>query len=316
MSPQALLLIGTVVTDVVARHHGPLAPGTDTPARTELRPGGAAANAAAWAARSGEVEVRLLARVGADSAAWHRAELTAAGVHPHLVVDQERPTGVVVCLVDTEAERSFVTDFGAAAQLGPADLSPELLAGAGHVHLSGYLLFSPPGRELAARVLAAGVPVSVDPASTAFIERFGLDEFRAVVRAAGLVLPNLDEARLLAGVADPGLAAERLSTVHGEAVVTVGAAGAVVARAGRVLGRVPGVPVEAVDSTGAGDAFTGAFLAARLAGAGPLEAAEAGCAAGAAAVTLVGGRPLRPAGLPGAGRTGVRSGDQTRPGAE
>ncbi|AUG75565.1 sugar kinase [Kitasatospora sp. MMS16-BH015] len=291
----ALLMVGTVVTDVVARHRGPLAPGTDTAAQTLLLPGGAAANAAAWAARSefarGGVEVRLLAKVGADSAEWHRASLLAAGVRPQLVVDAERATGVVVCLVDEEAERTFVTDFGAAAELGPADWAPALLDGVGHVHLSGYLFFSPGGRELAAQLLAGPVPVSVDPASTAFITRLGLGAFREAVRGARLVLPNLGEARLLTGTGDPALAAERLSGVHGEAVVTLGAGGAVVAREGRVLGRVPGQRVEAVDSTGAGDAFTGAFLAARLAGADPLEAAELGCAAGALAVTVVGGRP-------------------------
>ncbi|MYR54777.1 sugar kinase, partial [Streptomyces sp. SID625] len=49
----ALLVVGDVVTDVVARHPGPLAPGTDTVAAIRLLPGGAGANVACWAAYRG-----------------------------------------------------------------------------------------------------------------------------------------------------------------------------------------------------------------------------------------------------------------------
>lgn len=291
----ALLVVGDVVTDIVALHSSPLAPHTDTAARTVVLPGGSAANTAAWAARSGAEEVRLLSRVGSDSADWHRTALIAAGVRPHLVVDPERSTAVVICLVDAGAERTFVTDSGAAGRLGPDDWDEALLDGVAQVHLSGYLLFADPGRRLAALVVAAaraaGVPVSVDPASTGFIERLGIPAFLTAIDGTGLLLPNLAEARLLAGTADPVAAAERLSAARGEAVVKLGPDGALVAVHGRVVARIPGVGAEAVDSTGAGDAFAGGFLAARLDGADPAEAAAAGCRAGAAAVAVVGGRP-------------------------
>jgi sugar/nucleoside kinase (ribokinase family) len=290
-----LLVIGDVVTDVVARHHGPLARGTDTPAGITVLPGGAAGNAAAWAARSGAPDVRVLARVGADSADWHRAALTAAGVVPHLVVAPEQPTGVVIALVDESAERSFVTDAGAANGLGPADWDPALLAGVGRLHLSGYLLFPPTGRELARAAIAdaraAGVPVSVDPASTGFLGALGMPAFQAAASGADLLLPNLEEARLLTGETDPEAAAIALSRWTGTAVVKLGAAGAIAARAGAVVARAPGAPATAVDTTGAGDAFAGGYLAALLAGADVAQALRAGCAAGAQAVAVLGARP-------------------------
>ncbi|GAA2228841.1 PfkB family carbohydrate kinase [Kitasatospora cystarginea] len=293
----ALLVIGDVVTDIVALHANALAPDTDTAARIAFRPGGSGANTAAWAASSG-TEVRLLARVGANSADWHRDELRVAGVGAHLVVDREAATAVVISLVDAAAERTLVTDSGAAVRLGRCDWDAALLDGAAHVHLSGYLYFTERGRQLAATVHAAareaGIPVSVDPASTGFIERLGLLVFLAAVDGVGLILPNLAEARLLAGTPDQVAAAERLSARHGEAVVTLGAAGALAAREGTLLARVPGVAARAVDSTGAGDAFTGGFLAARLAGADLVEATEAGCRTGAAAVEVLGGRPPLP----------------------
>ncbi|MFJ1601747.1 carbohydrate kinase family protein [Streptomyces sp. NPDC088261] len=293
-----LLVVGDVATDVVARHRSPLARGTDTTAGIRLLPGGAGANAACWAARWGCADVRLLARVGTDARAWHEASLRDAGVRARLVVDDEVPTATVISLVDASAERTFLTDGGASVRLSAEDWSPSLLDGVGRLHLSGYLYFSEAGRGAAAAALASarerGVAVSVDPASVAFIEELGVARFLAEIEGAETLLPNEDEARLLTGLADAGKAAAALSRPARVAVVTLGEAGAVVAEAGEVTARVPPVATRPVDSTGAGDAFTGAYLAARLRGAEPPEAAEEGCRAGATAVTLAGGRPTGP----------------------
>lgn len=300
-APGALLVVGDVVTDVVAVHAEPLAPGTDTPARIRTLPGGAAANAACWAAHAGAPEVRLLARVGGASAAWHERALRDAGVRPSLVIDPAEPTGTVVALVGKDAERTFLTDSGASLRLSPADWAPELLDGAAHLHLSGYLFFADTSRELALVALRAararGVPVSVDPASAGFLAVLGPERFLADVAGAGVLLPNEDEALLLAGAAPDGgyaavaRAAAELSRRVPLVVVTRGGAGALIAEDGRVTAEVAAESAEAVDSTGAGDAFTGAFLAARLAGAGSAWAAGAGCRAAARAVTRLGGRP-------------------------
>ncbi|MFE6100125.1 carbohydrate kinase family protein [Streptomyces laurentii] len=291
----ALLVVGDVVTDVVARHRTPLAPATDTAAAIRTLPGGAGANVACWAACSGCPDVRLLARVGTDAADWHDRALLAAGVRPLLVLDPEAPTASVIALVGADAERTFLTDSGAALRLAPEDWSAELLAGVARVHLSGYLFFANVSRATAGRVLrdarAAGVPVSVDPASAGFLAGLGAEPFLAAVDGAECLLPNADEARLLTGRTDPGEAASALSRRVPLVAVTLGAGGAVLAAKGRVTARLPAPAARPVDSTGAGDAFTGAFLAARLAGADPADAVAAGCRAGATAVTRVGGRP-------------------------
>jgi sugar/nucleoside kinase (ribokinase family) len=311
VAADGLLVIGDVVTDVVARHRAPppafgrgdprltsFARGTDTAARIRILPGGAGANAACWAARWGCADVRLLGRVGRDEAGWHEARLRAAGVQPLLVADAEAPTATVIALVDATAERTFLTDSGAVLRISPADWSPSLLDGVGHLHLSGYLLFSPASRQLARLALesarARGVTVSVDPASAGFIAELGVDGALEALAGADVLLPNTDEACLLTGLPDPADAAAKLSRLVPLTVVTLGADGALVAESGTVTARVPPVPAGAVDSTGAGDAFTGAFLAARLAGADAATAAAEGCRAGAEAVTLIGGRPRSP----------------------
>ncbi|MBB5931310.1 sugar/nucleoside kinase (ribokinase family) [Streptomyces echinatus] len=293
----ALLVVGDVVTDVVARHRGPLAAGTDTAAVIRTLPGGAGANVACWAAHAGCGDVRLLGRVGADAAAWHERELVAGGVRPRLVVDPEAATGTVVCLVDAgaAAERTFLTDSGASLRLGPADWSDALLDGVARLHLSGYLLFTESSRALAGTALAAararGVPVSLDPASAGFLLELGAERFLAFAEGLDLLLPSRDEACLLTGLPDAADAAAKLSRLVPLVVAKAGADGALVARSGTVLARVPAQSATPRDTTGAGDAFTGAFLAALLAGAAPQEAAAQGCRAGAEAVRRVGGRP-------------------------
>ncbi|MWA10394.1 carbohydrate kinase family protein [Streptomyces sp. BA2] len=305
----ALLVVGDVVTDIVARHGAPLASGTDTAAAIRTVPGGAGANVACWAASWGCRDVRFLGRVGAESAAWHEEALTRAGVRPRLVVDSEVPTGTVICLVDggagAGAERTFLTDSGASLRLSGADWSPTLLDGVGWLHLSGYLFFARQSRAVAEKALAAararGVPVSVDPASAGFLAVLGVERFLAAVEGVDVLLPSEGEVRLLAGapwgdgeVGDAGGLAEaaaKLSRRFPVVVVKRGAAGALVAHDGEVRGEVPALPAAARDSTGAGDAFTGAFLASRLSGAGLCEASAEGCRAGARAVERVGGRP-------------------------
>ncbi|HEV7934400.1 MAG TPA: sugar kinase [Actinomadura sp.] len=319
LSGRGLLVVGDVVTDVLALHghsgpgkgtHGDGAPAgeTDTPAHITLRPGGSGANTAAWAASLG-TDVRMLARVGRDSGSWHRACLADAGVRPCLRIDPERPTAVIVVMVDPAGERTMVTDRGAGAFLGPDDWDDALLDGVAHVHVSGYTLFTETGAQLAGLVMSTarrcGVTISVDPASTGFLRAFGPRRFLEATAGAGTVLPNRDEARLLAGTTDPGAAAVELAGVYGRAVVKLGREGAVAARRGGKPMWEAGAPVRAIDSTGAGDAFAAGFLTACLGGAGDREAVAAGCRTGARAVSRIGGRPGTP---PAAGGSGPSAG--------
>ncbi|MFJ7418201.1 carbohydrate kinase family protein [Streptomyces uncialis] len=296
----ALLVLGEVITDIVARHTAPLAPGTDTAAVIRTVPGGAGANVACWAAHRGAPDVRLLGRVGATTAAWHQRLLTAAGVRPHLVVDPHAPTGTVISLVDAGAgaERTFLTDSGTAPRLGAADWTDAFLDGVARLHLSGYLFFTPSGRGMVdaakSSARARGVLVSVDPASAGFLGDLGADRFLALADGVDILLPSEGEARRLTGRTDAEGAAAQLSRDFPLVVVKRGARGALVARDGAVRARVPAFPVARTeDTTGAGDAFTGAFLAALLRGSGITDAVTEGCRAGARAVSQVGARPVR-----------------------
>jgi sugar/nucleoside kinase (ribokinase family) len=279
------------MTDVVVHPEGPLARGTDRRAKIRFEPGGSAANQAAWLAAFG-VAVDFVARVGSADFEAETARLAEAGVTPHLVGDPERPTGRLVALIDPSGERSFFTDRAANEALTAEDVPDALIDNAAQVHLSGYSFFAPSPRAAAIDVMrrAGKRPVSVDPASSAFLLEAGPKAFLDWTRGAALLMPNADEAEVLTGSADPDTQCARLSALYPLVVIKRGPSGCVAAEGARRW-RVDAPAVKAIDATGAGDAFAAAFLAARLHGAEAEAALQHAVAAGAKATTRIGGRP-------------------------
>jgi len=286
-----ILVIGDVMTDVIVRPEGPLARGSDRRASITVRPGGSAANQAAWLASFG-ASVDFVARVGLADVESEAARLKAIRVTPHLVGDPRHETGRLVALVDPGGERSFLTDRGANQALGAHDIPDALIEGAAHVHLSGYSFFAPSPRAAVLDAMRrAGVkPISVDPASAEFLREVGAEAFLAWTKGASILFPNEEEAAVLAGSTDPDTQCARLATLYPLVVIKRGAAGAEAVEGARRW-RVEAPGIEALDTTGAGDAFVAAFLAARLNGAAIPLALERAAAAGAGATTMIGGRP-------------------------
>jgi sugar/nucleoside kinase (ribokinase family) len=290
-----VVVVGDIVTDIVAVHGQPLAPGSDTDARITLTGGGSAANTAAWLAFLG-VDVTLVGVVGDDDAGAARlAELRAAGVSCAVRVAPGATTGSIVVL-SGGGDRTMLADRGANGLLGVSDVEP-VVAGAALVHLSGYTLFDPATRAAGiaalARAAGAGAATSVDAASAAPLRSVGGSAFLGWTRTARVLFANTDEAGAILGsppsAPDPG-ARHLAATTGGEVVLKHGAAGAIWSDGTEVVA-VPAAPAEVVDPTGAGDAFAAGYLAARLTGAPPGRALHAGAVQGAAAVSRVGARP-------------------------
>ena len=285
-----VVVVGDVMVDVVTRLSGPVAPGSDSPARIAFEGGGQAANTAAWLAVAG-APVSLVARVGEDAAGRSAvAELAALGVDTRVAVDDERPTGTCVVLVAADGERTMFPDAGANGALAPDDLSGDLLKPGSHLHVAGYALLRDGSREAALsaveRAGAAGMSVSVDPSSAALLS----DGPARLGAGVDLLVPNALEARALTGLDDPVDAARALAASFPEVVVTLGERGALWTD-GADLVRVEAEPATVVDTTGAGDAFAAGLLAGRVRGAGASAALSAGCALAARAVATPGARP-------------------------
>jgi sugar/nucleoside kinase (ribokinase family) len=171
MTAPPIVVVGDLMVDVVAAAAAPLAHASDTDARVRWTGGGAAANVAAWLAEAG-VPVTLVSRVGDDLAGRAAVgELRDAGVDAHVAVDPVRGTGTCVVVIGADGERTMLPDRGANLALAPADLPADHFVAGAHLHLSGYVLLHdgcrPAGLAALAGARAAGMTVSVDPASAA-----------------------------------------------------------------------------------------------------------------------------------------------------
>jgi ribokinase len=282
-----------VATDVVVVLSGDPAPGSDRPASISTRGGGAAANVAAHLARLG-MPVELAGCVGDDPPASGLAtELTAAGVRLALRTVPGVPTGTIVSLVEPGGQRSMLADRGANLELAAGDVPPP--ARGGHLYVSGYTLLDPRPRAAGLQAIrdaaAAGCTVSVDPASTGPLARYGVERWLADTAAATLLLPNADEARLLTGCRDAEDAARALAARYPVVTVKLGPDGALWA-SGDVLVHRPAHPTTVVDTTGAGDAFAAGLLCAWLGSprVDPAAALDAGLALAADVVRRPGAR--------------------------
>jgi sugar/nucleoside kinase (ribokinase family) len=290
-----IVVVGDVVTDIVATPKAPIAHGTDTAAEITMVAGGSGANTAAWIGFLGG-NCEFVGRVGSDQAAWHNSMLRSAGVQTFLTVDPVRPTARIVVLVDSTGERTMLTDRGANDALSADDVGGVDVSATTVIHVSGYtLLFDGPraaGISALDRGRACGAILSVDPNSAGFLTLTGPDAFLAMTTGVDVCFPNADELRVLTRRTEPEAAACALSSHYGTVVAKLGAAGAFVAQNGEVVVRSAALPARVIDTIGAGDAFAAGYLVA-LAGGQPVTACLAGALSAASqAVSLLGARPF------------------------
>ncbi|MHB8626102.1 MAG: sugar kinase [Aggregatilineales bacterium] len=277
-------------------------------------PSGAPFIFAAQAARLG-AQVGVIGAVGND--AFGRClldQLHADGIDTRGVrILPDRTTGVAFVAYAADGSREFVFHIrdAAAGQLAPDLIDLVLFEGLRALHLMGSTL-SIHAEALAAGHLAltlaqsAGAKISFDPNLRP--QLLSPDKVREVfapfVEAADVLLPTIEEARLLTGESmdDTAIAALLHAGNNPDRIVIVtrGAAGCdVYTHTGNR--HVPGFPVTEVDPTGAGDCFDAGFLVRWLAGDSPMEAARFANACGALAVTVRG--PMAGAQKYGAVRT-------------
>jgi ribokinase len=279
-----VLVVGSANADlVVPVDRRPAGGETVLGGDTEISPGGKGANTAVSAALLG-ADVALLGAVGDDAYGTLLLDsLRESGVRTDLVRTTERPTGIAYITLTPDGENSILVSPGANTALEAADVDGVF----GEVKVMVVSMEIPlPTVEYAVAAAAdAGVRVLLNLSPVAKVSP-------ATLAALDVLLVNEHEAAWLLGSDDYDPAA-LLELGPRSAVVTLGARGAVVVTADG-LTQVASPKVEAVDTTGAGDAFAGALAASLAEGAGLADAARKAVEVAAFSVTRRGAQPSYP----------------------
>jgi ribokinase len=285
-----LVHTGQVILDLVMRVPGlPPVGGDVFAAHTDLLPGGGF-NVMAAAARAGAEVVYAGGHGDGRFGDLARDALATEGITAALPPTPGTDTGICVVLVDGTGERTFVTGSGAESSVDAAALAAIPVTAADVVYVSGYSLLVPDKAAVLLDRLEAldGPTVLVDPGP--LVGEIDLAAWTRLLACTSILSTNAREARILTGSTDRWEASAKLALClppSAAVIVRDGAAGCLVIRDGTTT-HVPGIPVEAVDTTGAGDAHCGVLAAELLRGADLADAANRANAAAALAVTRPG----------------------------
>lgn len=277
-----VFVVGSINLDEVFQVPRIARPG-ETVASTKLtvHSGGKGANQAVAAARAGGAETRFIGCVGDDEAGQVLSRaLRMEGVDSRLRKDEHAPTGRAVVTVQDNGENSITILPAANYALDTDDVADAC----SDLQPGDVLLLQ---LEIPSETAEAAIGIGQKTGCTVILNASPVDN-PVSLEGVSLLVVNEHECTTLAGVEDALEAAAVLAARHGLAtVVTMGAeGGAIVDRSGAE--RFSAVPVDAVDTTGAGDTFAG-YLAAALASGEDLgEAIVRASVAGSIAVTRPG----------------------------
>ena len=287
-----VLCCGNLVLDILVRPVDQFPWGTTTLVDSiEQHLGGNGASTSFALGKLG-TPVRLVGMVGADDFGDVLVnQLAGAGVDTAWIARSAAPTATTVALVNSHGNRMFFHRLGASGEAftDPVAFTSELTREMSHFHLAsvfGLPKLRPQTAGLLRRAREAGLATSVD---TQWDTRGRwMEDLAPCLPHTDLLFMNEDEARMLTGTSDPARAAAFMRD-RGVATVVLKLSG----RGCAVFG--PGVTIEcpafdvpAVDTTGAGDCFVGAFLAALLRGISYADAAKFANAVGALVIQQLG----------------------------
>lgn len=296
MPQKPIVVVGSINVDLVAHveripARGETLSGWDF----ETHPGGKGANQATAVARLG-YPVTMIGRVGSDSFGQElRLALSEAGVDTGSIGVIEGPTGTAMILVQPSGDNSIVVTPGANAWLTPEDLDArlELLRNAAIV-LAQLEIPLATVKHLAGICAREHVPLMLDPAPAMHLPA-------AVWCNLAWITPNETEAQQLCSQASRVDGREPEATIQTlrqrgarNVALKLGRHGACLGLENGQCAQVPVFAVTPMDTTGAGDAFNGAFAVALARGEQARDAARFAAAAAAVSVTRRGALPSMP----------------------
>lgn len=290
-----IIVIGSSNTDMVIKSKKLPAPGeTILGGKFMMNPGGKGANQAVAAARLGGI-VTFVTKTGNDIfGAETNSLFENEGINTkYILKDPDNPSGVALITVDQQGENSIVVAQGSNGTLIPNDLDPEIFSGESHdIFLMQLEIPVETVEYVARKAYGKGSRVILNPAPACILPD---DLYKYLY----LITPNETEAGILTGVdvsnVESAEMAARVFINKGvqNVIITMGASGAFVLTEQNAI-FVPGFPVKALDTTAAGDVFSGALAVALSEGLELKEAVRFANRAASISVTRMGAQASAP----------------------
>jgi sugar/nucleoside kinase (ribokinase family) len=192
-------------------------------------------------------------------------DLDSIGVDTNFAAGRQTGfSGQCISMITPDAERTMTTHLGISETLSTDELNEDALRNSKYLYIEGYLVTSPSAFKavLKAQEIAknASVKVSLTLSDPAIVEHFKSAFDQLAEQGIDLIFCNEEEAMIWTGSKTADEAFSKLQTICKQVAMTRGKDGASVFD-GKSVATVPGTPTQAVDTTGAGDIFAGAFLA-------------------------------------------------------
>jgi sugar/nucleoside kinase (ribokinase family) len=220
-------------------------------------------------------------------------EMSKRGVDvSHVIVRKDGQTGLSLIL-NQQSDRAILTHSGLIAELQASDIADDSLRQSRHLHVASYFLqtkLQPDLPSLFRRAHSLGLTTSLDTNYDPSEKWTGFDELLAVTN---VFLPNEAEAKSLTAAENVEEAANRLKSKVEAAAIKLGKDGALGISRGRKV-RVKSIPVNVVDTVGAGDSFDAGFIYGYLQGWEMEKSLRLACVCGALSTQAAGGTAAQP----------------------
>ena len=226
--------------------------------KRNLVSGGSAANTIHGLAMLG-VNTGFIGSIGKDDTGdFFESDMKKAGVKTFLS-RRNSVTGTAVALISPGSERTFATHLGAAVELDSDDLNPDDFNNYDVLYLEGYLIINEALVERTCRIAKNNnMKIAIDLSSFNVVDA-KLRDFKEIIeKYVDIVFANEEEAKSFTGMA-PLDALNSISALCNIAVIKVGKEGSLI-KCGEEVIRIGTIPVQCVDTTGAGDLYASGFL--------------------------------------------------------
>jgi sugar/nucleoside kinase (ribokinase family) len=224
----------------------------------QIASGGSAANTIHGLARLG-IETGFIGKVGDDDPGnFFEKDMQESKIKPHLL-KSTTPSGRAMALISPDSERTFATYLGAAVELSPNDIKPEMFKGYEYFHIEGYLVQNHELIEKAVKTAKQmGLIVTLDMASYNVVEA-NLEFLQELLaNFVDIVFANEEEAKAFTGF-DPENALIHFSQMCDIAVVKTGKKGSMIKK-GPEKHYIDSIMANSIDTTGAGDLYAAGFI--------------------------------------------------------